>query len=197
MTAVVGALFLVLVYLAFGQADVTRNGAQTAADAAAIAAAQESRDQLDLMELLDDLEAIFDGSAPLGTPDGCERAVELASRNNAVAGYEDCSELQDGRWGFTVRVTSEESMGNSIIQGTENQHATATATAVVEPRCTFLPSPSEAPDESQTPEPGEEEPPEPSPGELRCDSEDWVIDPAKPDLLPQMADLFTVRLAED
>ncbi|MFJ8072834.1 pilus assembly protein TadG-related protein [Streptomyces sp. NPDC096176] len=192
MAAVVGLLFLVLVYLAFGQADVTRNGAQTAADAAALAAAQESRDELDLAELLDDLDVIFDSDVPADMPDGCMRAVDFAARNDAVA--RDCVPLSDGRWGFTVDVESRESMGSSVIDGTENKHATASATAVVEPRCTF------APEESDAPEPGEgdeDEEQKPSPGTLRCDSEDWVIDPENLDLLPDMADLFTVRLAED
>jgi hypothetical protein len=182
MAAVVGVLFLVLVYLAFGQADVTRNGTQTAADAAALAAAQESRDQLELTDLLDDLEF----------PDGCTRAADFAARNEAVA--DGCTPLNDGRWGFTVNVESQESMGDSIIEGTGSKHATASATAVVEPRCTFTPG------EPATPEPGEgeeEDEPKPSPGKLLCDSDEWVIDPEEPDLLPDMADLFTVRLAQD
>ncbi|MFJ3101473.1 pilus assembly protein TadG-related protein [Streptomyces sp. NPDC086835] len=192
MAAVVGLLFLVLVYLAFGQADVTRNGTQTAADAAALAAAQDSRDRLELTDLLDDLEAILDGEVPAGTPDGCARAADFAGRNEAVA--DGCTPLNDGRWGFTVNVESQESMGDSIIEGTANKHATARATAVVEPRCTFTPG------EPATPEPGEgeeEDEPKPSPGKLLCDSDEWVIDPEEPDLLPDMADLFTVRLAED
>ncbi|WP_404789436.1 pilus assembly protein TadG-related protein [Streptomyces pristinaespiralis] len=192
MAAVVGLLFLVLVYLAFGQADVTRNGTQTAADAAALAAAQESRDQLALTDLLDDLEAILDGELPAGTPDGCARAADFAGRNEAVA--DGCAPLNDGRWGFTVDVRSRNSMGDSIIEGTGSKHATARATAVVEPRCTFTPG------ETPAPEPGEgeeEDEQKPAPGKLFCDSDEWVIDPEEPDLLPDMADLFTVRLAED
>ncbi|MFF3287932.1 pilus assembly protein TadG-related protein [Streptomyces sp. NPDC003023] len=194
MAAVVGLLFLVLVYLAFGQADVTRNGTQTAADAAALAAAQESRDEFVLADFLDELEDIFDGDVPPGTPDGCARAVDFAARNDAVADYGDCARLNDGRWGFTVDVRSRKSMGNSIIEGTGNKHATATATAVVEPRCTFTA------DEGEDPKPGEgdeDDQQKPSPGKLVCDSKDWVIDPENLDLLPDMADLFTVRLAED
>ncbi|QIP88518.1 hypothetical protein GLX30_13555 [Streptomyces sp. Tu 2975] len=192
MAAVVGLLFLVLVYLAFGQADVTRNGTQTAADAAALAAAQESRDQLELTDLLDDLEALLDGEVPAGTPDGCARAADFAGRNEAVA--DGCTPLNDGRWGFTVNVESQESMGDSIIEGTGSKHATARATAVVEPRCTFTPG------QSAPAEPGEgddEDEQKPLPGKLLCDSDEWVVDPEEPDLLPDMADLFTVRLAED
>ncbi|MER6613919.1 pilus assembly protein TadG-related protein [Streptomyces xantholiticus] len=193
MAAVVGLLFLVLVYLAFGQADVTRNGTQTAADAAALAAAKQSRDELDLVDVTDDLEAIFGGRTPVDTPDGCTRAVDFAARNDAVAGYHDCMTLNDGRWGFTVNVRSRESMGDSVIEGTGSKHATATATAVIEPRCTFTPEESEAPEPDEGAEDDKEEP---SPGKLLCDSEDWVIDPDNMDLLPDMADLFTVRLAE-
>jgi hypothetical protein len=194
MAAVVGLLFLVLVYLAFGQADVTRNGTQTAADAAALAAAKQSRDELDLEDVIDDLEAIFGGRMPVDTPDGCTRAVDFAARNDAVAGYHDCVPLNDGRWGFTVNVRSRESMGDSVIEGTGSKHATATATAVVEPRCTFAPEESEAPDPDD--EGAEDDNGKPSPGKLLCDSEDWVIDPDQLDLLPDMADLFTVRLTE-
>lgn len=197
MAAVVGLLFLVLVYLAFGQADVTRNGTQTAADAAALAAAQQSRDDLDLADVIDDLEAIFEGQVPADTPDGCMRAVDFAARNDAVAGYNDCVPLNDGRWGFTVDVKSRKSMGNSVIEGTGSKHATATATAVIEPRCTFTPEESEAPEPDEGNEEAEDDEEKPSPGKLRCDSQNWVIDPENLDLLPDMADLFTVRLAED
>ncbi|GGW48583.1 hypothetical protein GCM10010381_37520 [Streptomyces xantholiticus] len=194
MAAVVGLLFLVLVYLAFGQADVTRNGTQTAADAAALAAAKESRDGLDIADVIDDLEAIFGGQVPTDSPDGCMQAVDFAARNDAVAGYDDCLPLNDGRWGYTVNVKSRKSMGDSIIDGTGSKHATASATAVIEPRCTFTPEESEVPEPDEGAEDDEKEP---SPGKLRCDSEDWAIDPENLDLLPDMADLFTVRLAED
>ncbi|UYQ66635.1 pilus assembly protein TadG-related protein [Streptomyces peucetius] len=197
MAAVVGLLFLVLVYLAFGQADVTRNGAQTAADAAALAAAKQSRDDLELVDVIDDLEAVFGGQVPADTPDGCMRAVDFAARNDAVAGYQDCVPLNDGRWGFTVDVKSRESMGNSVIDGTGSKHAMATATAVIEPRCTFMPEESEAPEPDEENEEAEDDKEKPSPGKLRCDAQDWDIDPENLDLLPDMADLFTVRLAED
>lgn len=197
MAAIVGLLFLVLVYLAFGQADVTRNGAQTAADAAALAAAKQSRDDLELVDVIDDLDAVFGGQVPADTPDGCMRAVDFAARNDAVAGYQDCVPLNDGRWGFTVDVKSRESMGNSVIDGTGSKHATATATAVIEPRCTFMPEESETPEPDEENEEAEDDKEKPSPGKLRCDAQDWEIDPQNLDLLPNMADLFTVRLAED
>ncbi|MFF3324614.1 pilus assembly protein TadG-related protein [Streptomyces sp. NPDC002889] len=200
MTAVVGLLFLALVYLAFGQADITRNGTQTAADAAALAAAQGSRDQLDVADFLDDLEGLVVGDVPY-PPNSCGQAERFAALNDATA---QCRELADGRWGFTVLSTSRKSMGNSIIDGTGSQHAQARATAVVEPRCSFDPAPDETaapPETGEPPEDGEEneegEDEEPSPGTIVCDRQKWDIDPDRLDLLPAMADLFTVRLAED
>jgi hypothetical protein len=98
-------------------------------------------------------------------------------------------------------------MGKTILPGTDKKHATSYATAVVEPRCTFEPL-----DGGQSPSPdpthtlptdtggasggaGKEKPK--SPGKIACDDRDWQIDPDHLDLLPDMADLFTVRLAED
>lgn len=191
----VGLLFFALVYFAFGQADITRNGTQTAADAAALAAAQDSRDQLKLEDFLDDLDGLLEGN-PAETPDGCVEAARFAARNDAD--NLDCDVLSDGRWGFTVESRSRKPMGDSIIDGTENQHAQATATAVVEPRCTFAPDESAAPPEGgDDRDPGKGNDKKPSPGKLVCDTKDWIIDPEKPDLLPDMTDLFTVRLAED
>jgi hypothetical protein len=194
ITAVVGLLFFALVYLALGQADIKRNGTQTAADAAALAAAQESRDQLDLAGFLDDLEDLFDGDVA-GSASGCREAVRFAAHNGATTMR--CDALTDGRWGFTVEARSEKSMGDSIIDGTEDQHATAKATAVIEPRCTFTPDEAETPPAVDDPDTGEDKDKKRSPGKLVCDTQEWEIDPENLDLLPDMADLFTVRLAED
>ncbi len=46
VVAIGGLLFLALAFFAVGQAAATRNGAQTAADAAALAAGQKYRDDL-------------------------------------------------------------------------------------------------------------------------------------------------------
>lgn len=43
---VAGLLFLAFAFFAVGKASVTRNGAQGAADAAALAAAQQARDEI-------------------------------------------------------------------------------------------------------------------------------------------------------
>ena len=83
---VAGLLFLALAYLAVGQAAVNRGGAQTAADAAALAAAQNTRDQLAgkwLEDLLDPTkwQDIFDGKVAVDNP--CWRAGQLAAANDA------------------------------------------------------------------------------------------------------------------
>ncbi|WP_327234722.1 pilus assembly protein TadG-related protein [Streptomyces sp. NBC_01317] len=202
---VVGLLFLALALFAVGQAGATRNGAQSAADAAALAAAQKSRDEFEtdlLPHLLDPdyLDDIFNGN-PLGTFNGCAEAAYFAGQNGADIDGGGCGWASGGRWGFTVHVVTQESMGESILPGTENQHAKAHATAVVEPRCAFVPAQdgTTPPDDAPPPdEPGEEGDPEPvSPGALQCDDDKWTIDPEDLNLLPDMADLFSVRLAQD
>ncbi|WP_432250855.1 pilus assembly protein TadG-related protein [Streptomyces sanyensis] len=210
LAMVAGLLFLALAFFAVGQAGATHNEAQSAADAAALGAAQESRDLLrdDLLAgLLDPvfLDDVFNGEFP-GADDGCTAAHYFAARNGADVGA--CRWITDGRWGFTVDVTTQEGMGDSILPGTENERATARATAVVESRCVFEPADNESPpadeepvpaDDGEDPPPGEGDEnaaPQPS-GALVCDAETWVIDPEDTDPLPEMTDLFRVRLAED
>ncbi|MET9865896.1 pilus assembly protein TadG-related protein, partial [Streptomyces sp. NPDC006386] len=87
ITVVGGLLFLALAYFAVGQATVNRGGAQTAADAAALAAAQDARDQLAdewAAAVLDPTkwQRIFDGDVQL-TNDPCARAQQLAGQNEA------------------------------------------------------------------------------------------------------------------
>ncbi|AEN12098.1 MULTISPECIES: pilus assembly protein TadG-related protein [unclassified Streptomyces] len=197
ITAVAGLLFLALIFFAFGEADVKRNGAQSAADAAALAAAQESRDALRealMSNLLDGsyLQEIFSGDF-LGTYSGCGQAQRFAARNDA--GHVQCS-MESNRWGFRVEVESNKGMSAGLVPGVEGKRATATAVAVVEPRCVFRPN-----EEADDPplDPGEADDEEkPSPGKLVCDDmKDWVIDPEHLDLVPDMADLFTARLAQD
>ncbi|MEV5444753.1 pilus assembly protein TadG-related protein [Streptomyces sp. NPDC052644] len=196
---VVSLLFLALAFFAVGQAGATRNGAQSAADAAALAAAKESRDRFSL----DGLDPtgwgdLFDGV--LTGEDGCGASHAYAARNGAsVTG---CSSLGDGRWGFQVTVRSAKPVGDTILPGTESEHATATATAVVVPRCSFEaaeepsaeePATDEPPaDDPATDEPSDEE--KPSPGSLDCEGTQVDLDPED---LPDMSDLFEVRLAED
>ncbi|WP_329064011.1 pilus assembly protein TadG-related protein [Streptomyces sp. NBC_01429] len=204
ITMVAGLLFLALAFFAVGQAGATRNGAQSAADAAALAAAQESRDLFSedfLGGLLNPgfLEDIFNGDR-IGTADGCSAAARFADENKAdldnTAGRRGCS-FTGNRWGFTVNVVTQKPMGANILPGTEKKHAKAHATAIVEPRCTFKPAEKE--EEEEPPADGEdpEDVKPASPGLLTCGGKDWEIDPDHLDLLPDMADLFLVRLARD
>ncbi len=191
----------------FGRADAARNGNQSAADSAALAAAQESRDQLNslfLTNVLDPtwLESILNGSF-IGRYNGCPAAARFAELNDA--GTTDCEQHWD-RWAFSVVVESNKSLGKSIVPGTDKK-ATSKATAVVEPRCSFRPAPGAG---SPGPHPTTTLPAttgggsggngghkHPSPGTISCNDRDWQIDPDHLDLLPDMADLFTVRLAEN
>ncbi|GGP91276.1 pilus assembly protein TadG-related protein [Streptomyces sp. S-9] len=186
ITVVGGLLFLAFAYLAVGQAAANRNGAQTAADAAALAAAQERRDQLAgawLENLLDPekWQDIFDGMADGLTP-SCWRAEQLAASNDATV----LSCNADGFLGYTVDVQTNKTVGDSIVPGTETKKSRATATAVIEPRCDFeLPVADEDADERE------------KLPTLNCkDGVDWELDPETiGDLLPKPEDLFDVHLA--
>ncbi|MFF9629601.1 pilus assembly protein TadG-related protein [Streptomyces fradiae] len=196
----VSLLFLALAFFAVGQAGATRNGAQSAADAAALAAAKESRDRFDL-GLLDGpgWEDLFGGE--LTGEDGCAAAHTYAAANGASVSA--CGALGDGRWGFRVTVRSVKPVGDTILPGTEGQHASATATAVVLPRCSFEAAADDVPDE-EIPDggnpdgaPADEAPTDgkkPSPGSLDCEGTKLDLDPQD---LPDMSGLFEVRLTED
>ncbi|MFB6980197.1 pilus assembly protein TadG-related protein [Streptomyces scopuliridis] len=210
ITMVAGLLFLALALFAVGQAGAKHSGAQSAADAAALAAAQESRDDFVSVKVLENLlnpaflDDIFNGD-PMGTAVGCDAAERFADRNEAVLVTDErgegCRAMED-RWGFKVHVETKKPMGATILPGTADKKAEAFATAVVEPRCTFKP----AEDEENPPTEGEEPPPDgdnpdnteqASPGSLTCGGTMWHIDPEHLDLLPDSADLFSVRLAQD
>lgn len=132
--------FLAFAYFAVGQAAVTRNGAQTAADAAALAAARELRDEVKV----DFLHALAGGDADalgrllsgLGRDDAAACAAAGAYAGDNEADVRSCDRV-DGPPGYTVGVITRGTVGSSVIDGTEDKHAEATATAVVEPRCTF------------------------------------------------------------
>ncbi|MEU6145947.1 pilus assembly protein TadG-related protein [Streptomyces sp. NPDC047081] len=176
ITVVAGLLFLAFAYFAVGQAAVNRNGAQTAADAAALAAAQKTRDQL-AGDWVDDVldptkwQDIFDG---IGAVDGCDRAGQLAAQNDAT--LDSCN---PGSLRYDVEVTTNKTVGESVVPGTENIKSDASATAVIEPLCTFE-----------------------SPGEdgvlpqLTCKDKTWDLDPDDLADLPEPQDLFDVHLAD-
>ncbi|MET7454707.1 pilus assembly protein TadG-related protein [Streptomyces sp. NPDC005574] len=179
---VAGLLFLAFAYLAVGQAAANRNGAQTAADAAALAAALDTRDAL-RDEWVDKIadpaawQAIFDGGGVLF--DGCARAAQLAAQNEATA---QCAQKYGLPPGYTVDVTANKSVGDSIVPGTEDTYSKATATAVIEPRCSFKP-PGEDADEDTLPT-------------LTCKGEEWILKPDDLTDLPKPEDLFDVHLAD-
>ncbi|MEV6884268.1 pilus assembly protein TadG-related protein [Streptomyces sp. NPDC051135] len=182
ITVVGGLLFLALAYFAVGQASANRNGAQTAADAAALAAAQDARDQLADMWINDVLdptkwERIFEGDVA-GLGPSCWRAEQFASRNAARV----LSCTPEGLLGFTVKVEAIRPVGDSIVPGTENKRSQASATAEIESRCTFVPPTDESKDGDLT--------------ELACGAEHWVIDPEEPVDLPTADELFDVHLVD-
>ncbi|MGV9626157.1 pilus assembly protein TadG-related protein [Streptomyces sp. NPDC003487] len=179
ITVVGGLLLLAFAYLAVGQAGANRNGAQTAADAAALAAAQDTRDQLAGQWVKDVLDPakwqdVFDGVVPVDA--SCPKADQLAAANDAH--IEQCAPT--GPLGYEVKVKSDKPVGDSIVPGTENQYATATAKAVIEPLCTF-----------DTAAAGKDVLPR-----LTCKGRDWDIDPKDPVDLPEPPDLFDVHLAD-
>ncbi|WP_240926319.1 pilus assembly protein TadG-related protein [Streptomyces sp. JB150] len=179
---VAGLLFLALAYLAVGQAGAARNEAQTAADAAALAAALEVRDQLagEWLDSLKDPDAwqdIFDGHVQVA--DGCWRAQQLAAQNDAqVVGCERTGPLD-----YRVDVEADEPVGDSIVPGTESTYAKASAKAVIEPRCDVAP-PAEGAGDIELPS-------------LSCGAVDWDLSPDDdPAELPDPEDLFDVHLAD-
>jgi hypothetical protein len=186
ITVVGGLLFLAFAYFAVGQAAVNRNGAQTAADAAALAAAQDTRDQLagEWVKVVLDPKKwndILDGDAAV--LNGCGRAYQLAAQNDANVYEADGGCLpQPLLPGYRVSVETNKSVGDSVIPGTESKHSKAHATAVIEPLCTFKP-------------PGEDTGGDVLP-QLTCKDRTWDLNPTDLTDLPGPEDLFDVHLAD-
>ncbi|GHG28083.1 pilus assembly protein TadG-related protein [Streptomyces zaomyceticus] len=206
IAAIAGLLFLGFVYFVVGQAGALRNDAQTAADSAALAAAQDAREQLREGWLAVILEpGKWDGflqGRDYDTSSACQHAAVFAAENGADIAEPGCVPLS-GQEGFSVTVLTRDSVGDSIVPGTAAQRAKASASAVIEPRCFFTapeePEPEESEPDPDPTEPGEEPEPEPEPEPitgLTCDGDTWTIDPDAP-TLPSAVDLFTVRLTGD
>ncbi|MEC4016560.1 pilus assembly protein TadG-related protein [Streptomyces sp. H27-D2] len=209
ITVVAGLLFLAFAYFAVGQAAVSKNGAQGAADAAALAAAQEARDELKPDMLLkallsgQTLDDFLNGNPP-GAAAGCFAAGRFAGENDAelVGGAEGCSSLPGWRNGFSVKVRTLKPIGDSLVDGTETRKPTAKATAVIESRCDFVPDEPEAPDEGDEGDTGGDPPAgqddegaeKPPRGSFHCDFGILPLDPESDDPFPDLADLFSVRL---
>nr|WP_330310276.1 pilus assembly protein TadG-related protein [Streptomyces sp. NBC_00589] len=178
-------LFAALAFFVFAQAASARNGAQSAADAAALAAAQESRDELMVGlagavgkddQWLDWLDGdLFKGA---GATAAAERLA--AENDSTVQGGAEPTNV-NGFPGYRVAIETRYTVGDSIIPGTETTHAKAHATAVIEPRCTFAP---DADPKKLV--------------ELDCGGDPVDIDPEdfNSDDLPDASVLFSVHLAE-
>ncbi|MEU4263775.1 pilus assembly protein TadG-related protein [Streptomyces sp. NPDC025273] len=202
---VAGLLFLAFAFFAVGKASATRNGAQGAADAAALAAAQQARDEigpafLGALLLPGGLNEFFGDHYISGEP--CNQAQRFAAENRAdlVNGCDWESGFQ--RDEVTVKVKTRDTVGDTVIPGTETTHATATATAVIEFRCSW--KPAEKPDEETNPQPDEdkdEDEKEETPGPITfdCDGRNqFEIDPLRPDLWAELGKtLFAVHLIDD
>jgi hypothetical protein len=178
---VAGLLFLAFAYLAVGQAAVNRSGAQTAADAAALAAAQYRRDDLagEWLKILKDpakWQDVFEGK--VDPSPSCWRADRLAAQNDGhVQMCDDTHPLE-----VTVEVQTNRPVGDSVVPGVKDIRSTKSARAVIEPLCTFD-------------VPGEDAENAPLP-DLTCDGKVWKPNPDDLDGLPGPEDLFDVHLAD-
>ncbi|MBT2447789.1 hypothetical protein J7F03_12040 [Streptomyces sp. ISL-43] len=186
IVVVAGLLFAMLAFFVVGMAGATRSDAQGAADAAALAAAREARDgvfaKLNLVDLKpEDWERILTGKG-FDARGACGQAEIFAERNGATA---ECAAALPR---FTVTVTTRDTVGKSVVPGTEGVHGKAQATAVIKPRCSLGPAP--------TPSSTDGGVPKPDPVNITCDGDTSIkLDPLNPGQLSQLArDLFSVRL---
>ncbi|MET8951660.1 pilus assembly protein TadG-related protein [Streptomyces sp. NPDC004533] len=177
-------LFAAIAFFVFAQAASARNGAQSAADAAALAAAQDSRDELmtGLQEAIgqhDDWTKWLLGRDLQGT--GASAAADRLAADNDSSVEAFTPTTVNGFPGYRVTIQTRYTVGKSIIPGTETRRAKAEAVAVVQPRCTV---PSDADPKK--------------PVHLDCDGGSVDIDPEHfhSDDLPDASVLFSVHLAE-
>ncbi|MFG2558420.1 pilus assembly protein TadG-related protein [Streptomyces sp. NPDC048496] len=136
---VAGLLFLAVAFFAVGKAAALRNGAQGAADAAALAAARQVREDLEsqfLAALPERLLPVFlagHGVSP-GMP--CAEAQRLATANKADA--IDCQVRPGGsRDMVTVKTESRKTVDSPVIPGSNKTTARQHATAVIQFRCSW------------------------------------------------------------
>lgn len=194
-------MFLAVAYFAVGQAAANRNDAQGAADAAALAAAHDAREQLSdgLLDTILDPGSWDDviGGEGFDYGSACAAAQDFAAKNDADTTA--CDRVYDPDDGFTVTVRNREAVGDTLVPGTESKRSEATATAVLESRCEV-----QEPDDSggegdgggEDDGDGRDEDRDKPPLELDCDGGDWSLDPDDIDLLPDSDDLFSVRLVD-
>ncbi|MCX5605999.1 pilus assembly protein TadG-related protein [Streptomyces sp. NBC_00047] len=198
VVVVTGLLFAAFVFFAVGQAAVRRSDAQGAADAAALAAAREARDgalaNLDLVTLKPaDWEKLLKGNLLTGKG-ACAAATDFAAKNDAAAA------CQPSIPRITVTVTTNATVGKSVVPGTDGMHGTASATALIEPRCELgaVPAPSATPQPSGGSTPKPTPAPTADPITLLCKGGKPIqIDPLNPGSLRTLSrSLFSVRLVD-
>ncbi|MGW2481759.1 pilus assembly protein TadG-related protein [Streptomyces hundungensis] len=196
---VAGLLFLALAFFAVGQAAATRNGAQGAADAAALAAAQRAREEwgpkvLAALTTSGGVDNIFQDAIVLA--DAQAEAVNFAARNHAdLTGFEP-HPGGTGQYKFTVSTTTQYTVGKSVIPGTEHKHGSAKATAMIELRCSLPPGSGgsgggTSPTPTSSPAPTPTSSPTPPPVTITCDGQDIPVDP-----MPDLEKIFTVKLVD-
>ncbi|GGS88798.1 MULTISPECIES: pilus assembly protein TadG-related protein [Streptomyces] len=197
VVAIAALLFAALAFFVVGMAGATRSDAQGAADAAALAAAREARDNvfigLDLTALRPtDWQTIVEGRS-IEARGACAKAVEFAALNDATA------QCRAALPEFAVSVTTNGTVGSSVVPGSSDMQARASATAVIEPRCSLrsAPVPAPTPTGSSSPAPSMSPSPAPAGVAFVCRGKLLQLDPAKPGPLQRLARaLFTVRLAD-
>ncbi|MDT0412826.1 MULTISPECIES: hypothetical protein [Streptomyces] len=132
-------LFAAFAFFAFAQAAVARNSGQSAADASALAAAQQAR--ADLVRVLgqrvadgEDWRDLLENPQITGAPDLSDAAA-LAGRNGAhLRGPVTVGSVR-GLPAFTAKIEMNSSIGRTVIPGVGAEHAKSSATAVIAPRC--------------------------------------------------------------
>ncbi|MER5365508.1 pilus assembly protein TadG-related protein [Streptomyces sp. NBC_01243] len=133
---VAGLLFLVFAFFAVGKASALRNGAQGAADAAALAAARQARDDFEAGFLASLPEDLLDAYLQAHPVTGCYAADGLAAANQAEVEY--CRPTPGGYEDrITVKVKGDKPVDSSVLPGSEKKFATAKATAVIKFRCSW------------------------------------------------------------
>jgi Flp pilus assembly protein TadG len=180
IVAVAALFFLAFAFFAVGQASVVRNGAQTAADSAALSAAREARDGIaaDFLKALKagDLNALghlVNGEGIDGAG-ACDAAGVYAADNNAEV--RSCPG-PNGPLSYSVGIRTLGTVGNSVVNGTENMHGTAKATAVVDPLCTVGDKNRDA-------------------ITFNCDAGKLTVDPTAGDFQLNLAEFFSVHLSD-
>ncbi|MFG2971940.1 pilus assembly protein TadG-related protein [Streptomyces sp. NPDC048331] len=189
VVVIAGLLFAALAYFTIGKAGIVRSNAQGAADAAALAAAREARDTLvpgiDLTALSpEEWEQVLLGNRFDLSSAACGAAHDFAALNDATV------ECDASGTRFSVRSTTNGTVGDSVVPGTSGKHGAADATAEIVPRCHVRPGESGSGDGSTPTAPG--------PIKFSCDK-GVVVDynPARPRPWRSLAAaLFDIRLID-